>query len=179
MEPNSPEPSMEDILASIKRIIAEDGAAPRDTPAKPRRQPISFAELPDDAPAEDDGTVQSPFATPEDGQDESVLELTGAIGEPASEAAPDDAAEGVLPAATGGATPAKLVSPDAETASRQAIAALSAMVVTPAAQADNSLEGLVREMLRPMLKEWLDARLPDIVERIVALEISRITSRDP
>jgi hypothetical protein len=40
---------------------------------------------------------------------------------------------------------------------------------------DNTLEGLVRELLRPMLREWLDAKLPDIVEAMVAREIERIT----
>ena len=46
---------------------------------------------------------------------------------------------------------------------------------TPAS--DNTLDGLVRELLRPMLKEWLDARLPELVETLVAREIARITGK--
>ena len=41
----------------------------------------------------------------------------------------------------------------------------------------DTLEGLVREMLKPMVAEWLEARLPDVVERMVAQEIKRITDR--
>ena len=69
------------------------------------------------------------------------------------------------------------MSDNAASASRQARAALSAMIVKPAPGADNSLEGLVREMLRPMLKEWLDKNLPPMVERYVEREIVRLTRR--
>ena len=52
------------------------------------------------------------------------------------------------------------------------------MVLKPQAEGDNNtLEGLVREMLRPMLKQWLDANLPELVEGMVAKEIARITGR--
>ena len=42
---------------------------------------------------------------------------------------------------------------------------------------DGPLEAVVKEMLRPMLKEWLDTRLPEIVEAMVAREIARITGK--
>ena len=42
---------------------------------------------------------------------------------------------------------------------------------------ETSLEGLVREMLRPMLAEWLDANLPGMVEDLVKAEISRIAGK--
>jgi hypothetical protein len=41
----------------------------------------------------------------------------------------------------------------------------------------DTLEGLVREILTPMLKTWLDANLPEMVERMVAREIERITRK--
>jgi cell pole-organizing protein PopZ len=129
----NPEPSMEEILASIKRVIAEDGRAAA-RPARGSRP----AEAP---PPEDD-----------------VLELSNPIGEPA--------------------TP--LVSPDAAAASRQSLAALSALRErsdAPAAAGDGPLEAVVREMLKPMLKEWLDIHLPEIVEQLVAREVARITGR--
>ena len=37
-----------------------------------------------------------------------------------------------------------------------------------------TLEDLVREMLRPMLKTWLDDNLPGLVERLVRAEIERV-----
>ena len=42
---------------------------------------------------------------------------------------------------------------------------------------ETSLEGMVREMLRPMLKDWLDTNLPPIVEAMVDREITRITKK--
>lgn len=112
---------MEDILASIKRVISADVEAAR--------------RLPPSRPA-----------------DEDVLEL----GEPAGQ-------DGLVSGAT------------AE-ASKAALAGLSSIGIDPRADA-NTLDGLVREMLRPMLKTWLDAHLPEIVERIVAHEVARVLGR--
>jgi cell pole-organizing protein PopZ len=135
------DPSMEDILASIKRVIAEDGrtaaaAAPRQARSAARAEP---------PPAEE----------PED-----VLEL-------------DD------PLSDGGS----LLSPDATAASRQKLAALSALrdraegAGAANGGGEDPLGAVVREMLRPMLKEWLDQHLPELVEELVTREITRITGR--
>jgi cell pole-organizing protein PopZ len=51
------------------------------------------------------------------------------------------------------------------------------MIVKPEVSGSETLEGLVREMLRPMLRDWLDANLPAMVETMVAREIERITSK--
>lgn len=119
-------PSMDAILASIKRIIAEEAET---APLQPLRR------VGNPTPAE-----------PE------ILELT-------EEAEP-------------------LVSPDAAEASRVKLDALSSIVVAANPPGSDTLEGLVREMLRPMLAEWLDAKLPAMVERLVAAEIERITARN-
>jgi uncharacterized protein len=50
-------------------------------------------------------------------------------------------------------------------------------VVKPEVSGADTLEGMVREMLKPMLRDWLDANLPRLVEEMVAREISRITGR--
>ena len=127
---------MEDILASIKRVIAEDGR-PAARPARGSRP----AEAPRPAPSEDD-----------------VLELQDPVGE----------GDG-------------LVSDDAATASRQSLAALAGLrehspeIVS--ADDDNALGAAVREMLKPLLKEWLDRNLPDMVEELVTREIARITGK--
>ncbi len=160
------EPSMEDILASIKRIIAEDGEPPQagrgDLPEGEE------AQMPEDGILELTRPLDPPGAAP------VVVANDPAIGTAASlsttiESQPD------MPEAKLAAS-SQLLSGATADASRQALAALSALVVKPE-QGDNTLEGLVREMLRPMLREWLDAELPAIVERLVAAEIARISGR--
>lgn len=128
------DPSMEEILASIKRVIREDGRAV----APPRAARRSAPPVPDER-AEDD-----------------VLEL-----------------DQPMESATA------LASDNAVAASRQSLAALN-NVRTPAAPAaaeNGPLEAAVRDMLRPMLKEWLDQNLPQIVEDLVTREIARISGR--
>lgn len=133
------DPSMEEILASIKRVIAEDGRAAA-AASRPQRRPAR-AEPQSFEPDE-----------PED-----VLELDDPVGE------------------AGG-----LLSADAAAASRQKLAALSALSERSegsSAAGDGALESVVRDMLRPMLKDWLDQHLPELVEQLVTREIARITGR--
>ncbi|MDB5667188.1 MAG: hypothetical protein JWL74_138 [Alphaproteobacteria bacterium] len=122
------DPSMEEILASIKRVIRED--------TRPSAQPRRVGKRGEPPLSDDD-----------------VLELNGPIDE---------------------SGPA-LVSEDAAAASRQSLAALSSMRGGAADQ--GALEAVVRDMLRPMLKDWLDENLPLMVEELVTREIARITGR--
>ena len=150
------EPSMEEILSSIKRIIAEEGeeavqAAPRRTRADSARA----ASVPV-APAI-----------------EEVLELTDEVAE--EEVMPAPKAAAAKPSDPKGDD--TILSVESEVAARHSLSALSSMLVAPRDGEENTLDGLVRSMLRPMLKEWLDARLPALVEDMVAKEIARITSR--
>lgn len=105
------DPSIEDILASIRRIINEDEPPP--------------AAL----------TRPEPAAPPEVASPEDVLELVEPIA----------AAPAAAPGLTG---------------------------------VEATLEAMVREMLKPMLRDWLDTNLPDIVRAAVASEITRISRRD-
>ena len=129
------EPSMEEILSSIKKIIAEDDG---------RAQP---------APKARSRAASSDAAAPSADADDTVLELTVAV------------------------VVEQIVSADAAAASRQALSSLSRLIVKPDIAGADTLEGLVREMLKPMLKDWLDAHLPEIVERVVAQEVARITGQ--
>ena len=131
------EPSMEEILSSIKKIIAEDDG---------RAQP---------APKARSRAASSDAAAPSADADDTVLELTEAV------------------------VVEQIVSADAAAASRQALSSLSRLIVKPDIAGADTLEGLVREMLKPMLKDWLDAHLPEIVERVVAQEVARITGHAP
>jgi cell pole-organizing protein PopZ len=175
------EPSMEDILSSIKRIIADGSDRPQ-APKGARRRPAAVADGAPDEPG--------PAANSSEAEEESaVLELTDALGEedsapPAAEPAP------VEPESPPAAPPAVQVSFGAESpldpgiisdrsaqAARQSLSHLSSLLVRPEEGESNTLEGLVREMLKPMLKQWLDERLPEIVEVMVKKEIDRITGR--
>jgi uncharacterized protein len=155
----SNEPSMEEILSSIKRIIAEDSEAAL-SPPKNRRASV-VQPVADPVPEVEDMADES-------AQSEEVLELTETV-------APEAAIE-AAPAVVAPVKPA-LVSDKATEASRTSLAALSALIVKPEVTGGDTLEGLVREMLKPMLAEWLESRLPDVVERMVAQEIRRITDR--
>ena len=147
----SNEPSMEEILSSIKRIIAEDSEASLSPPRNRR------------------AAVIQPVADPlPESEEPEILELTETI-------APEAVVEEVVMPVT--EAKSALVSNKTAEASRSSLAALSALVVKPEVTGGDTLEGLVREMLKPMLAEWLEAKLPDIVERMVAREISRITDR--
>ncbi len=81
------------------------------------------------------------------------------------------------PAAAAAASPNAVMSDDSAQAARESLVNLSKLLLSPEDGQANTLEGLVREMLRPMLKEWLDAKLPGMVEVMVKREIDRITGR--
>lgn len=133
------EPSMEDILASIKRVIAEE-------------KEIRAAAPP-------------PGAGFDLTMDDDVLELAEVVAE--EEAAPAiDLGPPMMTEELAGASRSRL----------EELATVAAAAPPPAA-ATNPLEELVREMLRPILKQWLDDHLPQVVDEHVKREIHRITGR--
>jgi cell pole-organizing protein PopZ len=132
------EPSMEDILASIKKVIAEE---------KELRTSV--------APADDDEDDPQP----EDSPNEDVLELDQPLAPPMDLGPP-------------------LVDEQAAGKSREALEQLQTVAATvPPPPAGNPLEEIIRGMLRPMLKQWLDEHLPQMVDEHVKRVISRITGR--
>lgn len=185
----SKEPSMEEILSSIKRIIAEEGdeAARAAAPRAPRRGRAA-AE-----PEIDAETDEEPVGVLRNAEVDEVLELTDAFDQNETTAAtapePLPTSENVemsQPPATSAidafgessVAPDSMLSVESEVAARHSLSTLSAMLVKPQAGDDNTLEALVRELLRPMMKQWLDAKLPELVETMVAKEIARITGRE-
>ena len=146
------EPSVEEILDSIKKVIARDN---RETAAEQRRERSPRIE-PTPEPVIDD--------------DDDVLDL-GAVGEYVVEE-DDDQAVGDAP----------LIGQNTASSISESLAALAVMAEPRAApqivrSGETSLEGLVREMLRPALAEWLDKNLPPLVEKLVATEIARIVGK--
>jgi cell pole-organizing protein PopZ len=161
----SAEPSMEEILSSIKRIIAEEGDAA--TGARSRRT-ARTAPRPD--PIETDSVLElsEPVA-----EEPLVTPMQAVTPAPMPIGAPDVPAQ-----------PEPILSDRVVEATRGPLEALSRMVVKPEPVAaetgipgSQTIDALVRELLKPMLSEWLDANLPQVVEAMVAKEISRITGR--
>lgn len=193
------EPTMEEILASIRRIISEDADEPpraeqdRGPDAAPVADPEATEQPADEPAAQDDGRTDEAEGAAD------ILELTDRV-EPeaqapaaegdASEDDPseagsraedeDDAEErwdGPDPRTVEQLLDERLVSDQAERRAGASFAELSAMMVGGYEGSSHTLEGLVREMLKPMLKAWLDENLPRIVEEIVEGEVQRIAAR--
>ena len=173
------EPSVEEILDSIKKVIARDSAE-RAQPT--RRRGLVAGQDGAGAQNDADGT-------------EDVLELGTGLGEELilEDDASLDAAFG--PEEDFGAGEyedtdeqpapshdASLITDATRSAMQQNFAALT-MMARPGKkpqivrQGETSLEGMVREMLRPMLAKWLDDNLPSMVEDLVKAEIARIAGK--
>ena len=197
------EPSMEEILASIRRIIADDDATksapaaaeaekPAPLPPKPVAPPPRMSPMPPPAAEADLNAAgfDETAAEPEsgiDGQAADILELTESMAAPppapsgpspqfrtidgGSDVGFDDGAEPPVPPPP--AQPAsQLISRSTQAAVDSAFNSLAQTVLVQNAR---TLEDLVREMLRPMLKSWLDENLPGLVERLVRAEIERVS----
>lgn len=143
------EPSMEEILASIRRIISEEEQAPADPVLDLTDHVQEAAPAPAPAPVVEDDIVFEAV--------EPVM---------APEPAPP-------PIAAAPMTPETIISPPTASAAAGAMARLAGtlrVTDTPG----QTVEGVVRELLKPMLKEWLDRNLPAIVEARVEAELERI-----
>jgi cell pole-organizing protein PopZ len=151
------EPSMEEILASIRRIISEEEQAPNAEPV------LDLTQTEDPAlTAEDDIVFE---AVEQVVAEESPVSHTAAA-KPAPIETPTPSAVATAPAET-------ILSPPTTSAAAGALARLAGslrIADTP----NQTVEGVVRELLRPMLKEWLDRNLPAIVEARVEAELERI-----
>lgn len=169
-EQSAHEPTMEEILASIRRIISEDDA-PEDAEAKAAPEPAAAAPAP------------APEPEPEiEDEDEDVLELTDTWEAPKSdvvgdieayEPEPEPApAPAPRPAPVAAAPSAGLVSERTAATAASAFGALTGAIQVP--KSDRTLEDVTRDLLRPLLQAWLDENLPSIVEEQVRTEVERI-----
>jgi hypothetical protein len=204
------EPSMEEILASIRRIIADDetGKAPPPKPApasmapvpppRPAAMPPRAAAPPPPPPVPEPSAVDAMLAGRQAASNEShdILDLTESMAAPAEheEASNFQTIDGQPDVIfTDPPAPPEPVPPPREeppmglagrrgpdhgimSASTSAAvdSAFNALAQTVLVHNARTLEDLVREMLRPMLKSWLDDNLPSLVERIVKAEIDRV-----
>jgi len=149
------EPSVEEILESIKKVIARDNREAQQ--AERQRRESAGVMLTPGKPVDLDG---------DELDEDEVLDL----GEELIDTPP------TVRTADG------LTTESAARSMRESLEAL-AMIAEPSAppqivrSGETSLEGLVRDMLRPMLAEWLDRNLPEMVERLVKAEIARIAGK--
>ena len=210
------EPSMEEILASIRRIIADDDAAktpakaaepakpaaapPR--PAAPQPRPAAAAPPPAASAANSQDDIDAmfgsfdapdtaPAAAPEPAQPD-ILDLTEAMEASAADPAGFQTIDGQADVVFNEPTPPpvantvtearrqfqqsmpdrSLLAPSTTAAVDSAFNTLAQTVLVKNAR---TLDEMVAEMLRPMLKAWLDDNLPGMVERIVRDEIERVS----
>ena len=199
------EPSMEEILASIRRIISEDGSQDEANEAANGDASADTLDDTDDLGAESFDSealdVEPLDAEPmaeavedlaEPAADDDILELTDIVDDAASgpepippQAQPDpmDLNEADMTMEPDGAGDDRMISPAAAAA---ATSAFSSLLARPEGGRDlgsmpigdgNTVEAIVRELLRPMLQEWLETNLPSLVERLVQREVEAI-SRD-
>ena len=182
---NGQEPSIEEILTSIRQIIADDDEGDAD------------------APAEDGSAGDAAAAGPESGAgSEPVIELTEKIDdqptpeevapdpesapapEPESEPEPESAPEpepisvemhDSPPPAAPTDDPDALLTDNAEDAAFNAFSELARK--TAIEHNGITVEEIVRTELRPLLKDWLDTNLPPIIERLVQEELERVAKR--
>ncbi len=169
------EASVEEILASIKQVIARDNRAGA-LEERRRRESEGLRNLSAEMDAGEQG-YRPTVAEPEFEDADGVLNLSEADFVEQDE---DFADSGPDHTDAGDDTP--LTTDPLRESIRENFAAL-AMLSKPGAQpqivrsGETSLEGLVRELLRPMLSEWIDKNLPGMVEKMVQAEIARIAGK--
>jgi cell pole-organizing protein PopZ len=215
------EPSMEEILASIRRIIADDDSskptgkaveAPKPAPARPAAAPVRpaapaarpvaaarpaspaapAAEAPgmnqDDIDAMlaglDAEAERKPAANGMRATNGEILDLTESMAAAPAQPEPPagfgsiDSQSDLIFKESAAARPAARADRSAllsATTSAAVDSAFNSLAESVLVQNARTLEDLVREMLRPMLKAWLDDNLPGLVERMVRAEIERVS----
>jgi uncharacterized protein len=157
-EAGAPDPSMQDILASIRRILSEDEeAAPVSATTPPRMTSADEPAPKDDILDLDAGLMVNDMTA-------HPPELAG----PVTQTPPSEAAPG-------------MIAPEAAQAAASSMTQLMRGIaqnrMASVSRNGPSLEDLVRDEIRPILKDWLDTHLPPMVERLVRTELERLSAR--
>ena len=152
----APEPSMEEILASIRKIISEDGEEAEKSKQTEEEVALAEPELQKEAEAgfEEDDTLELTDEFEPDRTDEIALVDDVLQEEELISAATTDAAAAAFAQLADASDPNLMLG-----------------------RADRTLESLVREVMRPLLSAWLEANLPDVVERLVQAEIRKVSAK--
>ncbi|MGX1785193.1 PopZ family protein [Bosea sp. NPDC055332] len=190
-QPKASEPSMEEILASIRRIIADD-EKPAAPPEEAAPEPVALAPQPEPEPepepepieddvldlgAEAERIEEEPAAIVKAPSDDIDFVEPQAVARPEPEPEPEPpqplafVPPPIQPQPAPPMDMAALISDQTGAAVHNAFGALANTVLSNNAR---TLEDLVKDMLKPMLKTWLDDNLPTMVERLVRAEIERV-----
>jgi uncharacterized protein len=179
------DPSMEDILASIRRILSEEEPAAAAAAVVPADAAVATAVEPPTLPAPEeqpnDVLVLDPSMLVEvEEQEEEVAAAPAPPPEPDSEPEPEPSIAPVA-IAVPIEMPSTLLAPETEAAASTSVGNLMRRLATERTlhvhRGGPTIEDIVREELRPLLKQWLDTHLPDLVERLVQTEIERVVHR--
>ncbi len=177
---NAGDPSMEDILASIRRILSEDEPAAHTPPAESASAGDvlmldASMMLPDPEPHPNDPPPEQPLLHPEP--------------EPSPHGLGPDHPPAIAPTMADAPTPApneparepSLVAPAAAAAAASSVGTLVRSIAAERSMQVYSggptIEDIVRGEIRPLLKQWLDENLPPMVERLVRSELERVVAR--
>lgn len=160
------EPSIEEILASIRQIISDDDeekpaeAAPEEAAAEPELEPE-----PEDDVLE---LTESMQEDPPEPEPEPEIEIDLMDNEPEEDLSSDDDTDS-----------ADILSDVTREATLAAMAKLSGGMPVSRSRGyeGTTLEDIVRELLHPMLREWMDGNLPKMVERLVQKELEKLARR--
>ncbi|MGQ4272623.1 DUF2497 domain-containing protein [Terrihabitans sp. B22-R8] len=187
------EPTMEEILASIRRIIADDEAVQ----PRPALRAVPHPQQNENPAAEMEAETSENF---EHGDLEDILDLgrpvahhvssASVTGSEPRQAQPSAAQAPEIPSKPAmvpqyeeqaasatllsSAAMGSLIAPETSNAVASAFGSLTNTMQKHGA-APRTIEDLVQDMLRPMLKDWLDDNLPSLVERVVKAEIERVS----
>ena len=190
------EPTMEEILASIRRIISEDDSAAPAADASPMAEPDfgdevlelnePVMEMPETVSPDFDFDALPVEDEPEVALEEIIVEDRWEEPEPVAPPAPVAAAPVAAPVYAPAPEPAPtqfpfdqgLVSNPIADKTSSVFAKLAPNTTLPGMFiSGNTVEAMVGELIKPMLKDWLDANLPRIVEEKVEAEVARIARR--
>ena len=190
------EPSMEEILASIRRIISEDDiddAKSNDTAVEEGveeenddvleltdvvedEEPVQEIEPAEEEAPQSQDDIDTLFDEADLSNTDDEIELV----EEEEEESPTEVAAEVTPLPIAAVAPEGSILDEAPaTAATGSLSGLVAMVDaahgTPIGNGNRTIEDLVKEVMRPMIKEWLDDNLPALVERVVRREVERLS----
>ncbi len=177
------DPSMEEILASIRRILNEDEAGPPPEPdvtatSQPAAEAAEDVEEDDVLVLDRSMLVSAPQEEPDPAPPPAPIAEAPPVPEPQFTEPPPAPVPVPVPVPVGQTS---LLAPEAAAAAASSVdgllRTLAASRSTHVYRGGPTLEDLVREEIRPLLKDWLDSHLPPLVERLVRAEIERVVGR--
>ena len=173
--PAGNDPSMEDILASIRRILSEEEPAAQPPVPAAAAEPEAAEEKADDVLVLDPSMLVEEEAAP------ALSPIAEPAPSPLTEAAPAPFGPLPLPPPEVVTPPPTLLAPETAAAATSSVGNLMRTLATERTMQVHrdgpTIEDIVREEIRPLLKQWLDTNLPDLVERLVRTEIERVVRR--